>query len=160
MTWSLGLILESWRTMSDNLKFFGDIASLPSEYYCLSFDLGRASTGVAVGDSVSQAAKAISAIKMTNFFPDCWLDIDKLIAKWQISLIIVGEPLDTPKTAKKMHGFAKKVNDLYGLPVVLLDESYTTVVAKQDLGAKAKSKAIVDSYSAVLLINHWFELYA
>lgn len=145
-----------------NYKSWGNISDLPLEYSCLAFDLGRSQTGVAVGNSLLKTGKMLGHIEMLKFHPKEWLEIDKIISKWQIQLIIVGEPKDTPNTAKKMYGFAKAIYRRTLIPTVLLDESYTTVSAKQDLlefGLKKIDKTVVDSYSALLLINHWFDVY-
>lgn len=145
-------------------KIIGTLNCLSADYTCMAFDVGRSNTGIAVGNSISRSGRQIGAIAMDNFFPSCWQEIIDLVIKWQVDFIIVGEPCDTPKTAKKMLGFAKAIHERLHLPVVLLDESYTTVTARQEIlrqkGLKSLTKKNIDSYSALILIQHWFDLYA
>lgn len=137
----------------NKLKVFGELPA--SDYICLAFDVGRTCTGVAVGNSLMRTGKALDALAFSNFYPKDMTKIEQLITQWDAKLILVGEPIDTPNTAKKMQGFAKLVHKNTGLPTVLIDEGYSTVTAKQALGAKA-SKAKIDGYSALIILEQWF----
>lgn len=143
--------------MNEAIKVLGVLPSNDS-YNCLAFDVGRSQSGVAVGSSITRRGEPLKAIKFTNFFPDSWEQIELLLVEWDVELIIVGEPKDTPKTAKKMHGFAKLIHKKTSKPVVLLDESYSTVEA-QSYFKKNVDKSKIDSYSAVIMIQQWFDLY-
>ena len=142
---------------------WGNLEQLGSEYTCIAFDVGRTHTGIAIGNSVLQQGKALPAITFENYHPTSWQQITDLLAEWQVGLIIVGEPKDTPKTAKKMHGFAKAIFKQTAITTVMVDESYTTVTAKDDFIArnrKLPEKTEIDSLAATLLIQHWFDIYA
>lgn len=142
--------------MNDFITVFGDLSNL-RDYTCLAFDVGRSQTGLAIGNSISRLGQPLAAIEFEKFFPKSWNEIEQVIADWQVKLIIVGEPKDTPNTARKMRGFAKNIHARTSLPTVLLDESYTTAAAKQALSKKV-AKSAIDSYSAMLLIEQWFAI--
>lgn len=140
--------------MNESITTFGDFSHL-DDYTCLAFDIGRAQTGLAIGNSISKTGQILPVIEFEKYYPKSWQEIENLIKEWHVDLLIVGEPKDTPKTARKMHGFAKSLFIRTGLPTVLLDESYTTVAARQKFKSGV-AKSTIDSYSALLLIEQWF----
>ncbi len=131
----------------------------------LGFDFGTKSIGVAVGQSITGTAQPLKALKAKDGIPN-WDEIDKLLKEWQPELLIVGLPLDvygqeletiTPRAKK----FANRLKGRFGINVVLHDERLTTVEARSSLfdqgGFRALSKGNVDSQSAVVIIESWFE---
>ncbi len=131
----------------------------------LGFDFGTKSIGVAVGQSITGTAQPLKALKAKDGIPN-WDDIEKILKEWQPELLIVGLPLDvygqeletiTPRAKK----FANRLKGRFGMDVILHDERLTTVEARSSLfdrgGFRALSKGNVDSQSAVVIIESWFE---
>lgn len=130
----------------------------------LAFDFGTKSIGVAVGQKITGTARPLTALKAHNGNPD-WALIDRLLKEWQPERVIVGLPLnmdgsDQPLT-DKARTFANRLNGRFAIPVVLHDERLSTVEARADLfargGFKALDKGSVDSASAVVILESWFE---
>ncbi len=130
----------------------------------LAFDHGAKSIGVAVGQEVTGSASPLSAIKATDGQPN-WALLQKLIQEWQPDLLVVGLPLNmdgteqhTTAAAKK---FANRLHGRFGLPVETQDERLTTAAAKEWLfengGYQALDKGKIDSVSACLILESWFE---
>ena len=130
----------------------------------LAFDFGTYSIGCAVGQSITGWAQGLPAFKAQDGIPN-WAQIEKVIAEWQPDLLVVGLPLNMDGTEQPLTQRAKKFgNRLQGrfnLPVAFQDERLTTVEARSEIfsrgGYKALKKDKVDSISACLILESWFE---
>jgi len=130
----------------------------------LSFDFGTKSIGVAVGQEITGTASPLNALKAVDGIPD-WNIVATLFAEWSPHLAVVGLPLnmdgsnqEVTFSAKK---FANRLNAKYRVPVETCDERLTTVDAKARLfelgGYKKLDKQKVDSVSACLIFESWYE---
>ncbi|MDM7859503.1 Holliday junction resolvase RuvX [Alteromonas sp. ASW11-36] len=130
----------------------------------LCFDFGEKSIGVAVGQSITRTASPLAALKANDGIPD-WQLIANLYAEWLPTKIIVGMPLNMDGTEQPISARAKKFGDrLHGRfrkPVELWDERLSTVDAKAELfelgGYKKLEKGKIDSVSACLILQSWFD---
>lgn len=129
---------------------------------CLGFDYGLRKIGVAVGQSLTMTATPIGLVKVQNKIPD-WPTIEQLIHQWSPNIFIVGYPYDIDGSAQKVTKFALRFGDnlhaRYQLPVVYVDERFTTIEAKAQLFADGGYDALiggVDAYSAKLIVEQWF----
>ncbi|AUI65292.1 MULTISPECIES: Holliday junction resolvase RuvX [Glaesserella] len=130
----------------------------------LAFDFGTNSIGCAVGQSITGTAQGLPAFKAQDGIPN-WDLIGKVIAEWQPDLLVVGLPLNMDGTeqplTQRAKKFANRLNGRFNLPVELQDERLTTVEARAEIfargGFKALKKDKVDSISACLILESWFE---
>ncbi|UBX47779.1 Holliday junction resolvase RuvX [Providencia alcalifaciens] len=130
----------------------------------LAFDFGTKSIGVAVGQGITGTARALASLKASDGRPD-WSQIEKLLKEWQPQLVIVGLPLNMDGTEQlvtsQARNFANRIHGRFGVQVKLHDERLSTVEAKAGLfeqgGYRALSKGKVDSASAVVILESWFE---
>lgn len=131
----------------------------------LAFDYGTKSIGVAIGQELTGTASPLAALKAKDGIPN-WDDIGKILKEWQPDLVVVGLPLDltggeletiTPRAKK----FANRLHGRFGCVVEMHDERLSTVEAKADLfdrgGFRSLSKGNIDSQSAVVILESWFE---
>lgn len=130
----------------------------------LGFDFGTKSIGVAVGQQLTGTARPLTALKAQEGTPD-WNLIEKLLKEWQPDYVVVGLPLnmdgtEQPLTAR-VRKFANRLHGRFGVRVELQDERLSTVEARADLfkrgGFRALQKGQVDSQSAVIILQDWFE---
>ncbi|MBB1202779.1 Holliday junction resolvase RuvX [Enterobacteriaceae bacterium 89] len=130
----------------------------------LGFDFGTRSIGVAVGQRITGTARPLGALKAQDGTPD-WNAIEKLIKEWQPEAVIVGLPLnmdgtEQPLTARARK-FGNKIHGRFGVQVILHDERLSTVEARAGLfehgGYRALNKGKVDSASAVVILESFFE---
>lgn len=130
----------------------------------LSFDFGTKSIGIAVGQQLTGTARPLTAIKAQDGIPD-WNLIERLLKEWQPDRLVVGLPLnmdgtEQPLTARARK-FANRLHGRFGIQVELHDERLSTVEARADLfargGFRALNKGSVDSLSAVIILESWFE---
>ncbi|EAR55566.1 Holliday junction resolvase-like protein [Photobacterium sp. SKA34] len=131
----------------------------------LGFDYGTKSIGVAIGQELTGIATPLAALKAKDGIPN-WDDIEKILKEWLPDLVVVGLPLDlkgkelesiTPRAKK----FANRLHGRFGCQVELHDERLSTVEAKAELfergGYRSLSKGNIDSQSAVVILESWFE---
>ncbi|MDK1711508.1 Holliday junction resolvase RuvX [Serratia marcescens] len=130
----------------------------------IAFDFGIKSIGAAVGQELTGSARALPAFKAQDGSPD-WLKIEKLLKEWQPDLVVVGLPLnmdgtEQPVTAQARK-FANRLHGRFGIQIDLHDERLSTVEARANLfdrgGFRALDKGSVDSASAVVILESWFE---
>lgn len=130
----------------------------------LAFDFGTKSIGVAIGQRITGTARPLAALKAQDGTPD-WAKLERLLNEWQPDEVIVGLPLnmdgsEQPLTARARK-FANRIHGRFGILVSLHDERLSTVEARADLfdrgGFRALDKGSVDSASAVVILESWFE---
>ena len=131
----------------------------------LAFDYGTKSIGVAIGQEITASATPLAALKAKDGIPN-WDVIGNLLNEWQPDLVIVGLPLDLdgdelPSITPRARKFANRLRGRFACDVALHDERLSTVEAKAELfqqgGYKALSKGNIDSQSAVVILQSWFE---
>ena len=121
----------------------------------MAFDYGTRRVGVAVGNSVTKVGeplKTISAVNSDTLFKD----VEKLLADWRPDQLVVGRPTHPDG---KPHGMTAKAtrfgNQLHGrfqLPVVWVDERYSSVVLEGD----HQMRDNLDAQSATLILEQYF----
>ncbi|MGZ4103499.1 MAG: Holliday junction resolvase RuvX [Bacteroidia bacterium] len=130
----------------------------------LAIDYGTKRCGIAVTDNLQIIATALETIPTHTIFSF----LENYFSKEKVVCLLVGNPkkLDnTPsETAQHVVGFVRKMKEKYPeLKIELLDERFTSVMAKQtmlDSGISKKqrqNKASVDLISAVLLLQNYLE---
>ncbi|MGX2970292.1 Holliday junction resolvase RuvX [Ursidibacter sp. B-7004-1] len=130
----------------------------------LAFDFGTNSIGCAVGQSITGTAQGLPAFKAQDGIPN-WEQIGKVISEWNPDLLVIGLPLNMDGTeqplTQRARKFANRLNGRFNLPIALQDERLTTVEARSEIfargGYKALKKDKVDSISACLILESWFE---
>lgn len=130
----------------------------------IAFDFGTKSIGCAVGQSVTGTAQALPAFKAQEGIPN-WEMIGKVLQQWQPDLLVVGLPLNMDGSEQELslraRKFANRLHGRFGFPVELQDERLTTTEARAEIfqrgGYRALEKGKVDSISACLILESWFE---
>lgn len=130
----------------------------------LAFDFGTKSIGVAIGQRITGTARPLTAIKANDGTPD-WTQFEKLLKEWQPELVVVGLPLNMDGTDQPLtdraRKFANRLHGRFGVKVELQDERLSTVEARAGLfergGFRALNKGSVDSASAVIILESYFE---
>ena len=130
----------------------------------LALDYGRRRVGVAIGDLQLKIAHPLSTVRY-NSWEDLKKQLEQLIDEWRPDRLVVGIPArqddSEHELAKEIRNFSKNLGDLFGMPVVLLDESYTSVESENFLstmGVKGRDqKAYVDSIAAATILGDFFK---
>ncbi|MFU2090300.1 Holliday junction resolvase RuvX [Avibacterium avium] len=130
----------------------------------LAFDFGTKSIGCAVGQSITGSAQPLPAFKAQDGIPN-WVAIEKCLTEWKPNIVVVGLPLNMDGTeqplTQRTRKFANRLHGRFGVTVTLQDERLTTTEARAEIfqrgGFKALGKGKVDSISACIILESWFE---
>jgi len=128
---------------------------MPEALTILSFDFGTRRVGVAVGNSISKSGQALKTITASSS-DILFKEIELLIAEWQPDQLVVGKPTHPDgapheMTAKAIR-FGNQLHGRFHLPVVWVDERYTSVV----LEGNSEMYDNLDAHSAVLILEQYF----
>ena len=139
--------------------------SRPARGTVLGFDFGLARIGVAVGEFESSHASALTTIAAEST-PARFAAIEKLLDEWSPVQLVVGLPLDADGEAQartpRCRRFANQLSGRYGLPVALVDESFSSVEADEQLtlGGRARwrdRKATLDAAAAQIILQQYLD---
>lgn len=127
----------------------------------LAIDYGTKRCGIAVGDHTFGIAHPLTTLINDDRLIEALKDILSLRG---IEEVIIGLPLNTDGTvsniAKKAIRFAHIISHEFGIPVKMVDERFTTDMAKNILVEEgisaAKRKKKVDKISASLILQLYF----
>jgi putative Holliday junction resolvase len=131
----------------------------------LSFDFGLARIGVAVGETETGHAHPLAPIA-DEANAARFAAIEKLLAEWKPSALVVGLPthLDGSEHAMtaRCRRFANQLHGRYGLPVALVDERLSSAEAEGRLAEAGhhgwrKQKPRLDSAAAQIILLQYFE---
>jgi len=134
----------------------------PSPHPALGVDYGDSRIGVAATDDFGIMAHPVETVPAHG--KDPLLRIAEIAAMRKIQTLVVGLPLrldgSEGDSAKKVRKFAKTLaNTLPTIPMIFVDETYTTADASEKLreaGRKAhRQKHIIDQVAAVEILNRW-----
>jgi putative Holliday junction resolvase len=122
----------------------------------LGFDFGIKRIGVAIGNSVLRQATPLAVI--SSIGNDARFgEIAELIKQWEPTLFVVGLPSHPDGTAHDMTArcrkFANQLNGRFNLPVVLVDERYSSAVIS------AKRGEVIDDRAASIILQQYFDEY-
>ncbi len=124
----------------------------------LGFDYGTRKIGIAVGQTVTATATALTTLPARAQRPD-WDGIGQLITSWQPEALVVGLPLDLDdsetETAPRARRFARQLQGRYRLPVHMTDEKLTSMVALQALKGRQRRYGDADAIAAKLILETW-----
>jgi putative Holliday junction resolvase len=132
----------------------------------LGFDFGHRRIGVAVGQTLTRSARALTVVPVSGK-PD-WQKITRLINEWKPSALVVGLPLGAEGEETGMSAdarqFGRQLHGRFGLPVYHEDERLTSYSVEQTFaGARQAGKARrkdaeqKDAMAAQLILQAWLE---
>jgi putative Holliday junction resolvase len=127
----------------------------------MSIDYGKKRVGIAVTDSLKMIATALDTVH-----PNKVLEyIDTYMQKESVELFVVGQPKNLDNTDTELMAyvkpFAKKLEAKFNIPVVWVDERFTSRLAMRamiDSGMKKSKRRIkenTDKISAVIILQSY-----
>ncbi len=130
----------------------------------LAFDFGEKRIGVATGNTLLSSAQPLTTIS-TEKTDERFAAIAKLLAEWQPSALVVGLPCHEDGTPHQMTAlcrrFANRLKGRFKLPVILVDERYTSAAASEALTARGihgiKQKPLLDQVAAQHILQAYFD---
>ncbi|HOY70421.1 MAG TPA: Holliday junction resolvase RuvX [Methylotenera sp.] len=130
----------------------------------LCFDFGEQRIGVAIGEHLLGTANPLTTIdNESNTIR--FEAITRLIDTWQPKLLIVGLPLSLEGAETEItllcKKFARRLNGRFNLPVMLIDERYSSIEASDKLnqnGIKGRAqKKMLDQVAAQTILQSYFD---
>ena len=130
----------------------------------LAFDFGTQRVGVAMGNTLTSKAHPLTTIDDERT-EQRFSIIESLIKQWQPGMLVVGLPTHADGTEHDMtqraRRFARQLQGRFQLPVVLVDERWTTEAAQGVLDAAGatgrQGKAVRDQVAAQIILQGWFD---
>jgi len=130
----------------------------------LSIDYGERRIGFAIGNSNRKIATPLSVIQ--NVSLDSVIEnIIQVVKNYEIDSIIIGIPLNEDSTesmqATRVRDFCSKIKKKINLPIMGIDERFTSVNSEKlllDLDmSRKKRKKYIDSIAATIILQSYFE---
>ena len=133
----------------------------------IGFDYGARRIGIAVGNAISNSARALNVIANGERGPD-WPQIDALLREWRPDALLVGLPLmldDSEQVnSRAARSFAADLEKRYSVPVILVDERNSSQEAARRFAARRaggtarrKHGSTLDAVAAEIIVERWLE---
>ena len=130
----------------------------------LAFDFGTKRIGVAVGNSITGTARALTTLhEVPN--EQRYTAIAALIREWQPAALVVGLPSHDDGSPHELtrlcRRFAQRLKGRFNLPAILVDERYTSAAASSQLTEAGvygiKQKPLLDQVAAQQILQAYFD---
>lgn len=128
----------------------------------LAIDFGEKRIGLAVTDPLNIFAYPLSTLQNGSKF---WDNLSKIISEYSVVKIILGYPLKESggqsASSKMVDNFKVKLEKRISLPVELVDERYSSNIAKQRIielvssKKKRRDKSLVDKNAAAVILEDY-----
>jgi putative holliday junction resolvase len=129
------------------------------------FDVGSRITGVAIGNTFTASARALTTVTVNEDGPD-WNRLDALRQEWLPNTLVVGLPLTLEgaeqPASRRARRFAAQLQQRYGLPVIFVDERHSSREAAQRFAAaraaglkRRRDAADIDAEAAAVILERW-----
>lgn len=132
----------------------------------LAFDFGLRRLGLATGDTLTRAARALRTLPCIAGVP-VWEELLREVRDVGAQQLVVGCPYNVDDSASVVttmaRKFAAELQRRSGLPVHLVDERYSSIEAQQQLrGMRAAGqrhhkvhKSDIDAMAAAVVLERW-----
>lgn len=140
-------------------------SATPAEETILAFDFGEKRIGVAVGNTVSGRAQALTTLHVASNAER--LDaVGRLVEAWQPARLVVGEPQHEDGRAHEIahlaHKFGNRLQERFRLPVEYVNEFLTSAEAERTLAERGirgiAQKAYLDAAAAEIILQNYLDL--
>jgi len=129
----------------------------------VALDVGDATIGVAATDELGLVAAPVRTVYRTKSIKADLRAVVDLLTELGASEVVVGNPIDVSGVegaqSAKVREFADRLAARLRIPLVFVDESYTTAEAEDEMIAmnlsRAKRRRKIDSAAAVLILESY-----
>ena len=128
----------------------------------LGLDLGTKTLGVAITDTTGLIARPLKVIHFPKEdYETALRELQNILDEYDISKIALGLPKNMDGTvgfaSKRSLKFKEMIESITDIPVALVDERLTTVLAENILleadVSRKKRKSVIDGVAAVLILE-------
>ncbi len=129
----------------------------------IAFDIGLINIGVAIGNTILKIPHPLEIISEPVKFK-VFIEIDKIVKKWSPQLFVLGVT-DNQENKKnlmiKINKFKNKLHNNYNLPIIFINEDYSSLVATEMLSQQGvhgyKQKNKLDDLAACVILQRYFD---
>lgn len=135
---------------------------LMEEKRILAIDYGEKRIGIAVTDPLNMFAYPLTTLENDSKF---MMKIKEIVTEYNVVNIIVGSPLkesgEKSRIAEMIKKFCEEIKNHLALPVELVDERYSSEIAKQRIlesvpsKKKRRDKSLLDKNAAAVLLEDY-----
>ncbi|MEO8384722.1 MAG: Holliday junction resolvase RuvX [Betaproteobacteria bacterium] len=130
----------------------------------LGFDFGEKRIGVAVGNTITWQAQALTTLHVESNAARLGA-VAKLVTDWQPASFVVGQPEHADGTPHEVAHLAKKfgnrLTEKFRLPVAYVNETLSSVEASSILGARGVNgiaqKSEIDAVAAQVILQSFLD---
>jgi putative holliday junction resolvase len=138
---------------------------LLDEKRLLAIDFGKKRIGIAVTDPLN-----LFAYPLTTLSNDLklWNNINKIISDYHVVKLIIGYPIkengDESVSSKEVLKFKEELGNRSNLPIVLIDERYSSEIARQRIilsvpsRKKRRDKSLLDKNAAAVILEDYLNI--
>ena len=135
-----------------------------SNYSAIAFDYGLRNIGVAIGQSLTQSASELPAMKARDGVPN-WQEVQKLLKEWQPRKVVLGLPLNMDgsesEMSKRARKFGQRLHGRFGCDIAFVDERLSSHEAKGIARAEGHKGDYgdhpIDSLAATIILKSWWQ---
>lgn len=128
----------------------------------LALDVGTKTIGVAITDALGMLAHPLRTLSRQGVRKDAEL-VAAIVRERDVERVVVGLPLELDGSEERSARLARQIGEAVAaatsLPVVYVDERYSSVEAERRLIAagvsRARRKEVIDQMAAVILLEDW-----
>jgi putative holliday junction resolvase len=131
----------------------------------LGIDYGRKGIGVAVGQRITGTARPLETIRVTHK-DHVWNGLERLVKAWLPDGFVVGTPVPLDESQSKnpmieeIAGFARDLEERFGLPIHFMDEALSTRESQSLFYAERPKRSVdfrkvKDQMAAALILETW-----
>ncbi|TXD97168.1 Holliday junction resolvase RuvX [Psychrobacter frigidicola] len=155
------IIAESDKLLVDSAE------PVPKAHLILGLDYGVKKMGMALGNTITETARAFDILAMNNGQPD-WDNLLGIIKTWGVTTVVVGLPLNmdgsSSMLSKRAHKFARRLAHRLmeqHIPATVMhcDERLSSVGAREiawEQGWIKNERDPIDDISACILLSTYF----
>ena len=123
----------------------------------MGLDAGLKRTGVAVGNTLTRTAQALTVLPSARL----WEPLQGWIQEWQPAYFVVGLPLNTQGQTTQGTRLARRLGqeiiERTRLPVYWVDERYSSVAVENSAAKSGKMPSALDAHAAALILQQYFD---
>ncbi len=130
----------------------------------LGIDYGAKRVGIAITDPLRMFAYGLTTIQNDKNF---WNNLGKLFTDYVVETIVLGYPLkesgEKSTSTELIEKFHIELEKRIKLPIVLVDERYSSVIAKQQIlesvtsKKKRRDKGLIDKNAAAIILKEYLD---
>lgn len=131
----------------------------------MGLDVGDKKIGVAMSDPMGWTAQGIKTIYRQENKNNDIDEIKKIIDEYKVDKIVIGLPKNMNNTigpqGEKVIEYSKKIESMFNIPIVFIDERLSTVAVERTLimadVSRSKRKTVVDKLAAQVILQTYLD---